>query len=68
MKLEITEQGVFASSGEKGKAEQEVPIGTEIEIRGEAVPSSLIGKCRVIGEKPAKATAITNNADKRPAG
>lgn len=54
MKVEITQPGVFDGKG------GEIEIGTEIEVKGDEVPSALVNKCRVIGQKPKNATAVTN--------
>lgn len=54
MKVEITEKGVYDAKGKP------IAVGTEITVKGDILPGFLIGKCRVIGEKAAKAQAITN--------
>lgn len=56
MKIKITENGVYDQKG------QRVPVGTEFSIKGDAVPAWLVNKGQVIGEKPAKADAVTNPA------
>lgn len=64
MKLEITELGVFAPSGKKNSPEIEVPVGTVIEIDGSKIPTSLIGKCRIVGEVTKNAVPVKNPAEK----
>ena len=56
MKIVIAEKGVYDQKG------QPVPVGTEISVKGDAAPAWLVNKGRVIGEKPAKAVAVTNPA------
>lgn len=58
MKIEITEKGVYDTKGHP------IPVGTEITVKGDTVPAWLVNKGRVIAEKPAKATAVTNPAEK----
>jgi hypothetical protein len=54
MRIEITESGVYDAKG------VEIEVGTEITTKGDEVPAWLVNKGRVIAEKPAKATAVTN--------
>ena len=54
MKIKITEAGVYDQKG------QRVPVGTEITVKGDAIPGWLVNKGRVVAEKPAKAVAVTN--------
>lgn len=60
MKIEITQPGVFGADG------KEIAVGTEIEVKGDAVPAWLVGKGRVIGEKPKGATMVVNPKDDDP--
>lgn len=55
MKVEITEKGV----NRNGVA---IAKGRVIEIDGDRIPGSLVGKCRVIGDEPER-VAVTNPAD-----
>ena len=53
MKVRITQKGVFNPKGER------VPVGAELNIKGDEVPTFLVGKCIVLtGGK----TAVTNPA------
>jgi len=54
MRIEITESGVYDAKG------VEIEVGTEITTKGGEVPAWLVNKGRVIAERPAKATAVTN--------
>lgn len=54
MKLEITRPGVFDKDG------TEIEIGTELTVKGDDVPSSLLNKCRVIGKPAKEAKPVTN--------
>ena len=56
MKIEITHAGVYDKDG------KEIEIGTEITVKGDAVPAWLVNKGKVLAEKPAKAEAVTNPA------
>jgi hypothetical protein len=59
MKIEITEKGVYDAKG------QPIPVGTEMNIKGDTLPSAFLNKARIIAEKPAKAekvAAVTNPA------
>jgi hypothetical protein len=56
MKVDITEKGVYSQDGTR------VPVGTEINVKGDEVPAWLVNKGRVIVEKTAKAVAVTNPA------
>jgi hypothetical protein len=56
MKIEITRQGVYDKDG------KEIEIGTEIEVKGKDVPAWLVNKGKIVAEKPAKATPVTNPA------
>lgn len=57
MKVEVTQKGVYDA---KGSA---IPVGTELTVKGDAVPAWLVNKCRVLVERPAKeAKAVTNPA------
>jgi len=53
MKVTITESGVYDADG------QRVPVGTEISVKGDAIPAWLVGKCQVVAVKK---TAVTNPA------
>jgi hypothetical protein len=55
MKIEITEPGVYDQDGKR------VPVGTEINVKGDGVPAWLNGKGRVVAQAKAK-TAVTNPA------
>lgn len=55
MKIEITKDGVYDKAGKP------VPVGTVIEVKGDAVPGWLVNKGRAIAEKKGK-TAVTNPA------
>lgn len=55
MKIEITEKGVYDKDGKR------VPVGTEIAVKGDEVPASLLNKGRVISQGKGK-TAVTNPA------
>lgn len=54
MKIEITEGGIYTSSGE------ELAIGTQLTVRAE--PTDWVGRYRVIADNPAKPVAVTNPA------
>lgn len=54
MKIEVTRKGVYDQNGNP------VPVGTEITVKGDEIPASLVNKGRVIASKPAKAVAVTN--------
>lgn len=56
IKIEITRKGVHDAKGNP------IAIGTEMTIKADTLPASLVNKCRVIAEKPAKAAAVTNPA------
>lgn len=53
MKYEVTEKGVYDAKGER------VPVGTEIEVKGDDVPAYLKNKARPLGKAKA---AVTNPA------
>lgn len=55
MKVEITKQGVYDKAGKA------IPVGAEIEVKGDVVPGWLVNKGRVIADKKGK-TAVTNPA------
>lgn len=54
MKVTITEKGVFDADGER------IPVGTEIEVKGEVLPGPLVGKCQEVGKAK---KAVTNPKD-----
>ena len=53
MKVTITETGVYDPKGER------IPVGTEISVKGDAIPDWLVGKCQAVAVKK---TAVTNPA------
>lgn len=55
MKVEITETGVYDQDGNR------VPVGTQIDVKGDAVPAWVANKCRVVAKAQGK-TAVTNPA------
>ncbi|MCC0013878.1 MAG: hypothetical protein H6881_08370 [Rhodobiaceae bacterium] len=57
MKLEITEKGIFDQNGKR------VPVGTEIEVKGDTIPAAFVNKCRVIGKASKKSVPVTNEDD-----
>lgn len=60
MKAEITEKGVFDGAGD------EYAIGDTVEVKGDALPSALVGKARVVNAKSKKADKmVVNPADKK---
>lgn len=64
MKVEVTRKGVYDQAGKR------VPVGTEVEVKGEVVPGYLRSKCRVVAGKGQRA-AVTNPAEgavKQPTG
>ena len=64
MKVKITQPGVhFASS--KGKPAEEIEVGETIDVVGvgenkDELPNFLVGKGEILGKKPKKAEAVTN--------
>lgn len=57
MKVKITMKGVFGVDG------KEVPVGTVIDVKGDAMPASLVNKAEIVGgSKPTGKTAVTNPA------
>lgn len=52
MKVKVTEQGVYDAKGER------VPVGTVINVKGDALPGYLIGKAQPLDIAPR--VAVTN--------
>ncbi|QBX34597.1 hypothetical protein E4191_07640 [Paracoccus liaowanqingii] len=55
MKIEITKRGVYDGEG------KQIPVGTQVTVKGDTVPGYLLNKGRVIGETEGK-TPVTNPA------
>jgi len=55
MKFEIIRKGVYDQNGNS------IPVGTEITVKGDEVPSWLLNKGRVVADRKGK-TAVTNPA------
>lgn len=60
MKFEITRKGVHDAKGEP------IEPGTEITIKGDAVPGWLVNKGRVVKPAPTGKKAMTNPAGAEP--
>ena len=54
MKIEITKPGVYDKDG------QEIEVGTEITVSGDAVPAWLVNKGRTVAAPTKKAEPVTN--------
>lgn len=52
MKAKVTEQGVYDANGKR------VPVGTVVNVKGDALPGYLIGKAQPVDAEPR--VAVTN--------
>lgn len=65
MRVLITEKGI------RDKDENSIPVGTEMEIKGDELPLSFVNKCQILPDGKKKAskddgkTFITNPDDKK---
>lgn len=55
MKIEITKRGVYDGKG------KQIPVGTEVIVKGDKVPGHLLNKGRIIAESKDK-NPVTNPA------